>query len=399
MRALKYIFLFLPFLAFSQPEGKLFVHSGFVTNNVLAYVQYPQNQYTVIDTTELDDMKLIDNKLFISNDKIFVYNINSNTVIDTFQTSDANLIGNNSEYLVISRSEAPFFEVYNLISKNLVFSLDTSKVKTMPIDLLVDMNRAYLLFDTTIQIIDLNLHDTVKTLTATYNSWFPCYNTHLINSNAKIYINVGIATGAPRFAVLSLDKASLTVETVLFQEFIDAYYEPVFADNKLYMSLFPSHYDIQNDTFMTFQQNPYIYPLCFDEVSSAMFLYKPINFEISYFYNNTYSQAVAMPTYLNKAVYYNQKAIGIAKTDDNNNILVYPNPANNELNISLPSEKWVKGIRIVSLNGTNFVNIINSNLLCRKIDISALHEGMYFVEVQFEDGVYKSKFIKTSAKF
>ena len=353
----------------------------------------------MIDTTELDDLKIIDNKLFISNDKVFVYNINTNTVIDTFHTSAANLIGNNSQYLVITRNEAPFFEVYSLTSKNLVFSLDTNKVKMMPVDLLVDMNRAYLLYDTTIQIIDLNLQDTFKTLTATYNSWFPCYNTHLINSNSKIYINVGIATGAPRFAVLSLDKASLNVETVLFQEFIDAFYEPVFADNKLYMSSFPSYYDIQNDTFMNFQQNPYTYPLCFDEYSSTMFLYKPQNFEVSYFYNNTFSQPVTLPTYLNKAVYFNQKAIGIAKTDDSKNILVYPNPANNELNISLPAEKWVKGIRIVALNGKNYVNIINSHILCRKIDISELVEGMYFVEVQFEDGIYKSKFIKTTAKF
>lgn len=398
MRALNIIFLFLPFAVFSQPEGKLFVHSGFITNNVLAYVQYPQNQYTIIDTTELDDMKLIGDKLFISNDKIFVYNINTNAQIDTFHTTSANLIGNNSNYLVISRSEAPFFEVYNINTKSLVFSLDTNKVKMMPVDLLVDMNRAYLLFDTTIQVIDLNLQDTVKTLTATYNSWFPCYNTHLINSNSKIYINVGIATGAPRFAVLSLDKASLTVETVLFQEFTEAFYEPVFADNKLYMSIFPSHYDIQNDTFMIFQQNPFTYPLYYDEVSASMFLYKPLNFEVSYFNNNTYSSGVVLPTYLNKAVYHNQKTIGIVKMDDINNILVYPNPANNELNISFPTEKWVKGIRIVSLNGTNYVNIVNSSILSRKIDISNLNEGIYFVEVQFDENVYKSKFVKISVK-
>jgi hypothetical protein len=260
------------------------------------------------------------------------------------------------------------------------------------------MNRAYLLFDTTIQIIDLNLQDTVSTLTATYSSWFPSYNTHLINSNAKIYINVGIATGAPRFAVLSLDKASLAIETVLFQEFVDAFYEPIFSDNKLYMSSFPSHYDIQADTFMNFQQNPYTYPICYDEVSNSMFLYKPLNFEVSYFCNNTYSSTAVLPTYLNKAVYHNQKAIGINKLDDINNILVYPNPANNELNISLPTEKWVKGIRIVSLNGNNYVNIVNSSILSRKIDISNLKEGIYFVEVQFDDSVYKSKFVKISVK-
>ncbi|MFZ4741066.1 MAG: T9SS type A sorting domain-containing protein [Bacteroidales bacterium] len=394
MRNLIIFLLFIPFTAFCQPEGKLFVHSGLITNNVLGCIQFPQNQYVIIDTTNLEDMKIINNKLYVSNDKVFIYNVISNQKIDTILTSSADLIGNSSNFLVVTRSEAPFFEVYNLITKNLIFSLDTNKVKAKVVDLLVDMNRAYLLYDTSVQVIDLNLQDTVKTLAVVYNSWFPTYNTHLINSNSKIYINVGIATGAPRFAIISLDKTSLAVENVLFQEFVEVFYEPIYADNKLYMSSFPSHYDIQTDTFKYFQYNPNTYPLFFDEFSNTFFLYKPNNFEVSYYSNNSYSNGVVLPTYLNKTVYYSQYSIGIAKSDEAKFFRVYPNPANNELNISLPAEKLVKGIRIVSLNGNNYVNIQNSNMMSRKIDISNLKDGIYFVEIQCDDMVYKSKFIK-----
>jgi hypothetical protein len=392
------IVLFFPLVLLSQPEGKLFVHTGFVSNDELGYIQYPQNQYHVIDTTNLDDLITVDNNLLITNDKIYFYNINTLKKTDSIETTFANMLDYENNILVLSRTEAPYFEVYNYTTKSLLFSLDTNKVKNPAVDVLVDMGKAYLLYDTTVLIIDLVSQDTIANITATYNSWFPCYNTHLINNGDKIYINVGIATGAPRFAILSLNKSTRVVETVLFQEFIDASFEPVLADNKLYMSSFPSHYDIIADTFIYNQDHMWTYPLSFDNASNTMFLYNISGLDVSYFHNNVYSADVSLPTYLNKAVYYNEGGSDIADNVIENQVKIYPNPSSNVLNILLPNEKWVKGIRIVSLSGDNYVNIINSNILSRKIDISHLKDGMYFIEIQFENQTYKSKFIKTNSE-
>lgn len=391
------LIFFMPVLVYSQPEGKLFVHTGFISNHELGYIQYPQNQYHTIDTTYLDDMLTINNKLYISNDKVFIYDIISLTKVDSFNINSTYLIGYDTDNLIVTRTEPPYFEVYNLNTKSLIFSLDTQKVKSQPVDLLVNMGKAYLMYDTTIQIVDLNLKDTIATVKTKYNSWFPSYNQNLINKGNKIYINVAIATGAPRFAILSLNKTTLEVENVLFKEFIDAPYDAILVDNKLYMSTFPSHYDIVADTFIFNQDNLWTYPIGYDSISNGIFLYKPLSFNVNYYHNSNFSSDVTLPTYLNKLVYYNEKPMYVSHKElVTDNIKIYPNPANNELNIMLPVERWVKGIRIVSLNGDNFINIINYSLIHRKIDISYLTDGMYFIEIQFEKEVFKSKFVKTT---
>lgn len=398
MKSLRFLFILLfPLMVSGQPEGKLFIHTDFISNSQLGYIQYPQNQYNVIDTTDLDDMIIINDKLLITNDKVYFYDINTLSKTDSVNTNSAYMLSYDNNKLIVSKNEAPYFEVYDLISKTLIFSLDTNKVKFKPIDILADMGKAYLLYDTTVLIIDLNLQDTIANITAIYSAWFPSYNLNLINKGNKIYINVGIATGAPRFAILSLDKTTLQIENVLFQEFIEAPYEPVLVNDKIYMSSFPSYYDIIADTFIYNPDNLWTYPLCFDEASNTIFLYKPSGFKVNYYNNNTFSAEVTIPSYINKAVYYNEGGVNIAENNSGTaDVKIYPNPTGNDLNIMLPSENMIKGIRITALNGNSYICIVNSIVSQKKIDISHLSDGIYLIEIQFENQTYKSKFIKSS---
>ena len=70
-------------------------------------------------------------------------------------------------------------------------------------------------------------------------------------------------------------------------------------------------------------------------------------------------------------------------------ITIVPNPTSNYLNID--SEKEIKSINVIDVAGrvTSIKNFTNN-----KIDVSNLSNGIYFIEVQTNDGAFKSKFIK-----
>jgi hypothetical protein len=391
------IILLFPLVMLAQPQGKLFIHSGFVSTKELGYIQYPQNQYHAIDTFDLDDMLIVNDKLLVSNDKIYIYDIPTLKKIDSINNSNAYMLGVDNNKLAVTRSQPPYFEVYDLTTKNLIFSLDSTKVKTMPVDILLDMGRAYLLFETSIEIVDINLQDSIANIDIFPQFSFPAYSQYLVNKGNKVYIDVELATGAPRFSIFSIQKNTLQIIQELFTEFVDTPYEPVLAENKIYMSYFPSYYDISADTFLYFQNSNIYYPLCFDNVSNSFFLYKPSDFKVSYFNNNTYSSNVSIPTYINKSAYYNEGSTGIAHHNEiENNISIYPNPAHKEINIQLPCEEEVIEIRIIAINGLQTIKRIQKTMSQRKIDISQLTDGMYLVEIICKNQTYKSRFIKSS---
>ncbi|MCX6232663.1 MAG: T9SS type A sorting domain-containing protein [Bacteroidetes bacterium] len=392
----KLILFLFPVYIYAQPQGKLFIHSGFLTNNELGYIQYPQNQYHIVDTTEMDDMIIVNNKLLLSNNKIYIYDIAQLRKTDSINTTNVTLMDFKNNKLAVVRTQPPYFEVYDFTTKNLIFSLNTNKVATVPVDVLVDLDKAYLLFENSITVVDLNLHDTIANSMIFPQFSFPAYSQYLVNKGNKIYIDVEIASGAPRFAIFSYDKTSGQIIQELFKEFIDTPFEPVSSNNRLYMSTFPSYYDFAADTFIYNQSNPSTYPISFDENSQSIFLYRPLDLKISYFNNDAYSSSASIPNYMNKAVFYNEGSIGIAAVDKPAALLsLYPNPANKELNIELYDEAFVKEIRITSLKGTHIVKSVNKRIHQMMLNINALGEGWYFVEVQLENQIYKSKFIKS----
>ena len=76
-------------------------------------------------------------------------------------------------------------------------------------------------------------------------------------------------------------------------------------------------------------------------------------------------------------------------TFSNTTITIAPNPTSNYLYIE--TEKEIKSINVIDVAGrvTNSNNFANN-----KVDVSNLSNGIYFIEVQTSDGVFKSKFIK-----
>ena len=72
-----------------------------------------------------------------------------------------------------------------------------------------------------------------------------------------------------------------------------------------------------------------------------------------------------------------------------NSILLYPNPAINELNISTNNK--IEHVKLFNISG----RLIRSFGNCKKtIDVSELINGIYFIQISTEEGVFTQKFVK-----
>jgi len=106
------------------------------------------------------------------------------------------------------------------------------------------------------------------------------------------------------------------------------------------------------------------------------------NFESS----DTGSFGINTPTYF-CIDNFNDQSVGISQINKLENITIYPNPALSEINIM--SNQIFDEITITDMNGKNCLTTTERN-----IDISALQNGMYIIQLKNELGIGIQKFIK-----
>lgn len=70
--------------------------------------------------------------------------------------------------------------------------------------------------------------------------------------------------------------------------------------------------------------------------------------------------------------------------------LIFPNPANNYISISLPAENSDSQIEILNALGETIIKTVNKNA----IDVSLFSKGVYFIKVQARENFCIQKFIK-----
>lgn len=73
-----------------------------------------------------------------------------------------------------------------------------------------------------------------------------------------------------------------------------------------------------------------------------------------------------------------------------NQLFITPNPTNGLINISLKNDEVIKKVSIYTVNGSKIVEKTNSN----SIDLSSLSTGLYSIQVETENSVYRGKVIK-----
>lgn len=94
-------------------------------------------------------------------------------------------------------------------------------------------------------------------------------------------------------------------------------------------------------------------------------------------------------------IWYTPDVIGL-KENERKNISLYPNPAQNEINLSLSSTITIIGIcSIVDLTGTEVLSTeIQPGTSSLRLGVKGLDKGVYFVRINTGNEVITKKFIK-----
>ena len=78
---------------------------------------------------------------------------------------------------------------------------------------------------------------------------------------------------------------------------------------------------------------------------------------------------------------------------NNTKIKVYPNPAQTNVFVNAGNE-LIMEVTITDMTGKTIINETNEGSLEMNIPISALHKGIYFMDVRTKTGTYRTRFIK-----
>ncbi len=389
----------------AQPEGKLFMlQQGALPS--LSYIQYPGDTYQQVDIVEGNDLAANEDNLLVARgfgaDGVYVYDLATLTRNDTITGTYANWIDMwEDEKLVVASSQAPYLRVFDLANNNqLLFSLlDTSVLTYAPGHLLVSDDRAYVLLQDRVVVVDLDLEDTLAVVLTPHPFHFGGQNAYLTDGGDKFYLNVEYATGAIRSSLMSIDKLTLAVDTAFHFEGWFNQYPPVGTPDKIYVFEFESHFDIIGDSLYLFTRPSQFvdYAINYDPKSEAIFTYggtlTPNT--VRYYHNGMFSTPVSAPTMTNSLfVEGTSTAIDdgelIAKT-----LQLFPNPTVDRINLTFESPQMIHEVRIVDTKGRLLLHRSYEQWMSwMKFDVSTLAHGGYFLEVNTAEGKVSSPFVK-----
>lgn len=147
------------------------------------------------------------------------------------------------------------------------------------------------------------------------------------------------------------------------------------ATGKPLMIVYTGYYDL---TLMAWVDNTVL--------DSSTYLYNSFDQEI---YANEYDNE----SYLYYETYNDASAV--APVYENLTATLYPNPAQQQLNIELPQvENGTMIIRVMNLNGQTMMQTAQPAMDKTNIDIRALPAGVYLVQVTQQNKMYKASFVK-----
>ena len=84
----------------------------------------------------------------------------------------------------------------------------------------------------------------------------------------------------------------------------------------------------------------------------------------------------------------------ISTIDERTAILLFPNPAGDQVNIHSDALLEKVNIRLMNVNGKTIQQEINLNGKDFKLDTSHLSSGIYFLELMHDTGITRTRFIK-----
>ncbi|MFN4082049.1 MAG: T9SS type A sorting domain-containing protein [Bacteroidia bacterium] len=89
-------------------------------------------------------------------------------------------------------------------------------------------------------------------------------------------------------------------------------------------------------------------------------------------------------------IMFSSPVMGIKRLAQSNEVSVYPNPAKSNIYVNIPESKNAQ-FEIFDINGAS---VLNGKMNSNEININGLNAGIYFVVVNSNNAVYKTRFVK-----
>lgn len=380
----------------SQPSGKLYLHSVSSSpheKGILGYIGFPGSPqvFNAIDSVDLFDFVISGDTLYTAGNTIYFYNLQSNLVSDSINERAIRIQKWNNQLITLSDTP-PYFKAFDLSTHSQVFILDSTKVPSLPNDMLVTDNKAFLLLPDSIIVVDLLQQDTITKIFTPHPYLFPGINAHLVEKDSLLYVDVAYFTGAPRFSFIKINKYDYSVTSVFHYEGAESFVRPVIAGDSIYMLNYNTFYDIQQDSLFLSSLATDI-TVEYDSISRSIFLYRNSSHLISWVENGLITASAVIPNFLTKAAFRTDYLNATSKIF-NSDTPLYSNPVQSQVKIEFQKEVYLMKYSITDNSGkmTSHVNIKRFEKTLY-IDTGSLPAGFYTFTIFTETGSFPLKIV------
>ncbi len=379
-------------LSQSPPQGRLFVHTAQAANKPLGelgYIDYPSATYTALDSLEVNDLLVIGQDLFTAGQTLYKIDTDTGEKMDSLSGVHALQVAKWSDKLVLLAAEAPYFRVYDYGNQfQLTYAIDSSRIHGQFTDLLIQHDRAYVLIDSQLQVVDLWLQDTLYSVDHFQGPSFGKYQ-YLIEAGGEIYIDFSFQIFVPRFALFHLDQQRDSLIGVLFQGNYENEYPPVVVEDKIYLTGGFNHWNYLDKRFIIDDALP-IFPIAYDSLSQSLFVHDLNQNEVSFYQQGNLSLPQGLNGVTRLAAFVHRTSSGL-EDQKKWGISLFPNPVKEKLYVKFSANKPVN-IKMLDLTGKAvIVQQLPAHQALTMFDVSYLPKGLYVVEMVFEEGVLREK--------
>lgn len=406
MMRITFTFITLLFsFAFAQPVGQLYVQHYSTAGATLGYIDYPTEQYQIIETIQSSDLVASNEYLYAAGgfhqDAIFVYDRATHQRTLTLNNTQAQWLDLWGDQLVVASREAPYLRVYDPVQGYTeTFSLlDSTVMPYGALDLLVVDDRAYVLLGASLVIVDLDLEDTLAVIPTPPPYLNQNQNTTLTDAGDYIYITVDYTTGGIRSSLLKVNKMTLQVDLAYHTEQYVNTFPPIAVGDSVFVLQNFSHYDLSDDSlYAIFGPSQYFHSVVeYDPISESIFTYGGVvaATDIQFHIAGQVSANVPLPGLSH--IHFAQSST--TAIDDNGfeyiSLEAYPNPTSDFLKLAWNEQQRIEKMRIINPKGQIvWEKNYNQFLQTAQIDVRELSHGGYFLEVQYEDNKATKAFVK-----
>lgn len=376
----------------SPPQGRLFVHTAQAANKPLGelgYIDYPSATYTPLDSLEVNELLVIDQDLFTAGQTLYKIDTDTGEKMDSLPGVHALQIAKWSDKLVLLAAEAPYFRVYDYGSQfQLTYAIDSSRIHGQFTDLLIQNDRAYVLIDSQLQVVDLWLQDTLYSLDHFQGPSFGKYQ-YLIEAGGEIYIDFSFQIFVPRFALFQLDQQRDTLIGVLFQGNYENENQPIVVEDKIYLTGGFNHWNYLDKRFVIDDALP-VFPIAYDSLSKSLFVHDLNQNEVSFYQQGNHSIPQSLNGVTRLAAFVHRTSNGLEE-QKKWGVSLFPNPVKDRLHFTF-SHTSPLNIKLLDLTGKAIFNQnMNPHQDQANLDVSHLPQGLYVIEMIFEDGILREK--------